>query len=77
MDGETNGKPYEQMDDLGGKPTIFGNIHMCIYIYNLPTWPCWVWPFGRWLFTLRRAGFAPRQPGWKLESFNKMFNKMF
>ena len=20
-----NGKPYEQMDDLGGKPTIFGS----------------------------------------------------
>ena len=28
MDGENNGKPYEQMDDLGGKPTIFGNIHL-------------------------------------------------
>ena len=27
MDGENNGKPYEQMDDLG-KPIIFGNIHM-------------------------------------------------
>ena len=25
MDREHNGKPYEQMDDLGGKPTIFGN----------------------------------------------------
>ena len=24
MDGENNGKPYEQMDDSGGKPTIFG-----------------------------------------------------
>ena len=22
MDGENNGKPYEQMDDLGGNPTI-------------------------------------------------------
>ena len=28
MDGENNGKPYVLMDDLGGKPTIFGNIHM-------------------------------------------------
>ena len=28
MDGENNGKPYEQMDDLGGKPTIFWNIHL-------------------------------------------------
>ena len=26
MDGEKNGKPYEQMDDLGGFPThIFGS----------------------------------------------------
>ena len=25
MDGLFHGKPYEQMDDLGGKPTIFGN----------------------------------------------------
>jgi len=24
MDGENHGKPYEQMDDLGGKTTIFG-----------------------------------------------------
>ncbi len=23
-----NGKPYEQMDDLGGKNPIFGNTHM-------------------------------------------------
>ena len=28
MDGENNEKPYEQMDDLGGKPTIFGNTHL-------------------------------------------------
>ena len=28
MDGENNGNPYEQMDDLGGKPTIFGNTHI-------------------------------------------------
>ena len=29
MDGENNGKPYEQMDDLGGFPTpIFGNTHI-------------------------------------------------
>ena len=28
MDGENNGKPYEQMDDLGGFTTpIFGNTH--------------------------------------------------
>ena len=25
MDGENNGKPYEQMDDLGGKNPIFGS----------------------------------------------------
>ena len=28
MDGENNGKPYFLVDDLGGKPTIFGNIHI-------------------------------------------------
>ncbi len=28
MDGENNGKPYEQMDDLGGFPMIFGNTHI-------------------------------------------------
>ena len=28
MDGENNGKPYCLLDDLGGKPTIFGNIHI-------------------------------------------------
>ncbi len=29
MDGENNGKPYEQMDDLGGNTPIFG---------STPTW---------------------------------------
>ena len=33
MDGENNGKPYFLMDDLGGKPTIFGNIHIYIYTF--------------------------------------------
>ena len=28
MDGENNGKPYVQMDDLGGFPPIFGNTHI-------------------------------------------------
>ena len=28
MDGENNGKPYEQMDDLGGKNPIFGETHI-------------------------------------------------
>ena len=32
MDGENHGKPYFLMDDLGGKPTIFGNIHIYIHI---------------------------------------------
>ena len=35
MDGENNGKAYEQMDDLGGFPIIFGNTH--IYMVYLPT----------------------------------------
>ena len=28
MDGENNGKHTIKMDDLGGKPTIFGNTHI-------------------------------------------------
>ena len=33
MDGENNGKPNPiKMDDLGGKPTIFGNIHELIFV---------------------------------------------
>ncbi len=32
MDGENNAKPYEQMDDLGGFPIIFGNTHLLDFI---------------------------------------------
>ena len=35
MDGENKGKPYEHMDDLGGKPTIFGNTLICVYDVHL------------------------------------------
>ena len=36
MDGENNGsKAYFQMDDLGGKPIIFGNTHIS-WLVNLP-----------------------------------------
>jgi len=28
MDGENNGKPSKKLDNLGGKPNIFGNIHI-------------------------------------------------
>ena len=31
MDGENNGKPYEQMDDLEEKPTIFGSTSISPY----------------------------------------------
>ncbi len=35
MDGENNGKPYEQMDDLGGFTTpIFGLTPIYIYIHT-------------------------------------------
>ena len=39
-DGENNGKLYFLMDDLGGKPTIFGNIHMDIVVnvFTNNTW---------------------------------------
>ena len=34
MDGENNGKPYEQMDDLGGPP-LFLETPIYIYIYDI------------------------------------------
>ena len=34
MDGENNGKPYVLMDDLGVKPTIFGNIHITVVVFH-------------------------------------------
>ena len=43
MDGENNGKPYEQMNDLGGFPIIFGNTHKDIcfkYINKRPGKRC-------------------------------------
>ena len=36
MDGENNGKRYEQMDDLEGFPIIFGNTYIS---YILPSPP--------------------------------------
>ncbi len=33
MDGENNGKPYEQMDDLGGKPPYFWK-HPSVLFFN-------------------------------------------
>jgi len=34
-----NGKPYVLMDDLGGKPTIFGHIHM-VKPFHLSIYQC-------------------------------------
>ena len=36
MDGENNGKPYEQMDDLGGNTHIFGNTRILDKNNGLP-----------------------------------------
>ena len=38
MDGENNGKPYFLMDDLGVKPTIFGNINTTSRSHGFVTW---------------------------------------
>ena len=35
MDGENHGKPYEQMDDLGGFPIIFGSTPKLVSINQL------------------------------------------
>ena len=56
MDGLFHGKPYEQMDDLGGFPIIFG------LTPTLSTWTYWTFfnPGCRLAFkTLKRdAGFV-------------------
>ena len=35
MDGENHGKPDFSMDDLGGKPTIFGNTHIIFSLIDI------------------------------------------
>ena len=40
MDGENNGKTYEQMGDLGGKPPILGNPHKGIAFQHLSKAGC-------------------------------------
>ena len=35
MDGENHGKPFLRMDDLEGKPTIFGNIQLRLVVYPM------------------------------------------
>ena len=38
MDGKNNGKPYEQMDDLGGFPPIFGSTPIFLVVPGIATW---------------------------------------
>ena len=45
MDGENNGKFLINMDDLEGKPTIFGNIHIQLITRDLPR-RCFRYVFG-------------------------------
>ena len=35
MDGENNGKPYEQMGWFGGPTHIFGNTHIYLYLAKI------------------------------------------
>ena len=39
MDGDNNGKPYFLMDDLGGKPTIFGNTKSWRFCHEISVSP--------------------------------------
>ena len=47
MDGENNGnKTPIKMDDLGGKPTIFGNSHIeSFHEMHWNTIDCWICQF--------------------------------
>ena len=53
MDGENNGKPLFKMDDLGGKPTIFGNIHVSLLLNDVGSHPNWLLNPG--LFPIQRT----------------------
>ena len=49
MDGENNGKPYEQMDDLGGKTSLFLVQHPhLIFIRNTGNPPVALQPRASW-----------------------------
>ena len=56
MDGENNGKPYEKMDDLGGNPTILGNIQL----YKKTPQGLAVWDL-KWTFWGKKKS-APNRP---------------
>ena len=56
MDGENNGKPYEQMDDLGGNVPLFLEGHPYHSDVFLPTEPLEVRP------RTRRANRTWKQP---------------
>ena len=67
MDGENHGKPYEQMDDFGGYPTMSGNTHNS-HLWLVPrakfndvhdqkdcTLGSSAFPFGWWFFQEKTA----------------------
>ena len=57
MDGETNAKPSIKRDDSGGKPAIFGYIHIVRYFLE-PDIPCF-------FSASRRVSF------WRLDGYLK------
>ena len=61
MDGDNNGKPYEQMDDLGGFPLFFGNSHEWVHI-PLPFQQL----LSRWCFfpQVKYVSISWRVPSW-------------
>ena len=65
MDGENNGKPYCLMDDLGGKPTICGNIHIYMQFFSTPNVKMqnFFHLFGATGMFPKIVGFPPNHPG--------------
>ena len=80
-----NGKPYEQMDDLGGKPTIFGNTYIgarpikktqCFWtrpLLGVDPYPLVIWCYRAYPPGRRRGTFPARLPAprWGMESMEK------
>ena len=66
MDGLFHGKPYEQMDDLGGFPPIFGNTQMATFGISLG-YPDSLFLMGVAMMLVISAGFTDVPRSWKWE----------
>ena len=61
MDGENNGDPYFLMDDLGGKPPIFGNARIYLCRFWSPPPPRFDLPIVQYYSNTKTTFHLPKQ----------------